>query len=117
VRAAPAVTHLVDADDAGVLGDELAELDRLLAAAVVEDDDLEEMLGVVLRGEGGERELERLRLVRRDDDGHRHGRLPVVGEGSVENIAPPVAGDDGGRADTLSFSSHAMSLRGGLVRS
>lgn len=117
VRAAPAVRHLVDADEAEILRNELAELDRLLAAAVVEHDDLEQVFRVVLRRERRERELERLRLVGRNDHRDRQRRLPAVRDGSVEDVAPPVTRDDGGRVGSIISASHALSLKGGFVHS
>lgn len=106
VRAAPAVAHLVDADDARVLRHELAELDRLFAAAIVEHDDLEQVLGVVLCRERRERELERLALERRDDDGDRERRLPALGQCAVEDVSPAVAGDNRGRGGLRIGGSH-----------
>ena len=89
--AAPA---LLDADDPGVVGDDLGQRHRR-GAAVVGDHDLDEVRGVGLRGQAGEHVRQgAVGVVRRDDDRDGPGRRPRPDRGRRED-APLVAAYDG----------------------
>ncbi len=86
VGATPAV---LDPDQPRVVGTDLGELLRR-RALVVDDDDLEQVRGIGLRGEAGEHVGKGALVVEgRDDDGHRQCRLPVT-EGRRREAAPVV---------------------------
>ena len=90
VGAAP---PLLDPHDARVVGAHLGQLERLLAGvrAVVDDDQLEEVAGVGLRGQAGQHVGQRaVGAVRRHHDAHVEVRLPQA-EGRHEQGTPLVA--------------------------
>ncbi len=89
--AAPA---LLDADDAGVVGDDLGQHDGR-GAAVVGDHDLHEVRGIGLSGQAGEHVRQgAVRVVRRDDDRDGPRRGPRPDRGRREDV-PLVAAYDG----------------------